>query len=891
MRLQLWLNLRRLVLALIALLSFGAILLKQSDGYLRASAAVQTVKCVNAASYEAGPLARGSLASVFGNNLAAETLKSQDVPAPRKLGNTTLQLTDGANVTRDAALVMVSPQQINYVIHDEAAPGKGKIVIKNGSETVATGELEIVDSRPALFTSGSGDSKVAVGMTSANGSATQSIVNSDGSPSMIGPGAPWAPTTVTLLGTGIRYASDVQVRIGDQLVATTFVDPDDNAPGVDRVTFRMPTMSRAGMKTLSLVVNTRSSATHSSGATTLAAGAAQSSDTTITSNAAQVNALGPAAPSPFVLSAADVQTIIAQAVAKAQQLGVAATIAVVDKEGNPLGLFKMNGARSDVLLGTTDLRTGQPFPGSLIQDPDGLQSVRLPLAPGLGILSDGAALAAISKAGTPAFFTTQGSSISTRTASFIIGPNFPRGVSSQSSGPLYGVQFSSLPCSDFRGNVGLATLPLGLAGDPGGFGLYKNGVAVGGVSAELDGFYSVDVVITDNDQQPEEVIAMAATKGYRPLPAFTADNILIDGMRFAFSNVQPGGEPPAAPYASLVGPVGSELVPPTGQFVSRYTPLTLGGIPGRVILDPNPGNPSNVGRQGYFPFKSSQVSSLTANDVNIIITQAAQQAYRTRAAIRLPVGPNSPVEVNITVVDTSGAVLGEFSTQDAPEFGADVSCQKARTAVFFSLPTAAAMLLSADANISNVPGLSVSKYAGQAAAFGVPLNGQFAFTSRAMGFLARSFFPDGIVGTPNGPFSKPVTFWSEFNDGLQIAAVKPALVRILTGGAPANLGCSPLPNDLTLANGFQIFAGSGALYKNGQLVGAIGISGDGIDQDDLVSAGGSFGYDPPAAVRADQLLPKGVRLPYRKYPRHPNIGSPPPTPPIIRFTRAFSNTN
>ena len=61
MRLQLWLNLRRLVLALIALLSFGAILLKQSDGYLRASAAAQKVVCVNAANYEKGPLARGSL--------------------------------------------------------------------------------------------------------------------------------------------------------------------------------------------------------------------------------------------------------------------------------------------------------------------------------------------------------------------------------------------------------------------------------------------------------------------------------------------------------------------------------------------------------------------------------------------------------------------------------------------------------------------------------------------------------------------------------------------------------------------------------------------------------------------------------------------------------------
>src|SRR5215468_1499709 len=106
MRLQLRLNLRRLVLALIALLSFGAILLKQSDGYLRASAAAQTVVSVNAASYEAGPLARGSLASVFGNNLAAQTEKSDSNPPLTELGGVKVKVTDGKNVTRDAGLVM-----------------------------------------------------------------------------------------------------------------------------------------------------------------------------------------------------------------------------------------------------------------------------------------------------------------------------------------------------------------------------------------------------------------------------------------------------------------------------------------------------------------------------------------------------------------------------------------------------------------------------------------------------------------------------------------------------------------------------------------------------------------------------------------------------------------
>jgi uncharacterized protein GlcG (DUF336 family) len=526
-------------------------------------------------------------------------------------------------------------------------------------------------------------------------------------------------------------------------------------------------------------------------------------------------------------------------------------------------------------------------------DPDGLEQVRLPLAPGLGLLSDGAALAAVSKAGTAAFFSTQGSAITTRTASFIIQQNFPPTITSQVGGPLFGVQFSQLPCSDFRTNVGLATLPLGLSGDSGGVGIYKNGVAVGGVGIEGDGFYTIDIEpFKDFDQAPEEVIAIAAINGYRPSRAILISNVFIDGMRLVHDNVPPPGNgPAAAPYSSLVGAVGTELVLPMGQFFSRFTPLTLGGIPGLVIMDPNPGVPSNVNRQGYFPFKSSQVpGGLTADDVTRIITQAAQGAFRTRAGIRTaPVG--QVTELNITVVDTSGAILGEFTTQDAPMFGFDVSAQKARTAVLFSLQNTAALLSSADQFITNVPGLSIGNYVNAATAFGVPLNGQFAFTSRAMGGLARPFFPDGINGAPNGPFSKPFPIWSPFNDGLQIALVKPALVSILTGGTPANGNCSPIPNTPLLANGIQIFAGSSALFKNGVLVGAIGTSGDGIDQDDIIAAAGAFGFDAPPNVRADQIVICNVRLSYRKFPRAPSIRNINTPPVILRGVRPFANSN
>lgn len=59
------------------------------------------------------------------------------------------------------------------------------------------------------------------------------------------------------------------------------------------------------------------------------------------------------------------------------------------------------------------------------------------------------------------------------------------------------------------------------------------------------------------------------------------------------------------------------------------------------------------------------------------------------------------------------------------------------------------------------------------------------------------------------------------------------------------------------------------LYRSGVLVGGPGISGDGVDQDDFVAAGGSASFEALAAIRADQVTVQGVRLPYLKFPSNP----------------------
>ena len=85
-------------------------------------------------------------------------------------------------------------------------------------------------------------------------------------------------------------------------------------------------------------------------------------------------------------------------------------------------------------------------------------------------------------------------------------------------------------------------------------------------------------------------------------------------------------------------------------------------------------------------------------------------------------------------------------------------------------------------------------------------------------------------------------------------------------GNPPTGDCTHVPG---LANGIQIFPGSVPLYRGRRLIGAVGVSGDGVDQDDIVAAAGSAGFEAPPAMRADRVTVRGVRLPYVKFPRRP----------------------
>jgi len=423
---------------------------------------------------------------------------------------------------------------------------------------------------------------------------------------------------------------------------------------------------------------------------------------------------------------------------------------------------------------------------------------------------------AVALARTGAFFSNDQAPLSSRTVRFISGIHFPPGVLNSASAALYGIENTNRGCNLATSLDMIVPPATTIASTSPGYGVITGkadlndsdatAVNPGGVPIFKNGQEVGGIGVVAADPDTAEYVAYAAAG----MIAMSGPSVATDGVGFpAF---------PAPGIVSIDGitlPFVNQTTPPSGVTSGTFNPanFTVGPVA-------SPGVPPEG---ALIVATNGPVGGLTAAQVMQIMNSAVATANLTRAQIRLPIGARA--KMTIAVSDLDGTLIGLHRMTDGTVFSIDVAATKARNVIYFSGMNRQA------ADLNQVP-------------LGT------AVTNRTIGFGAQPFFPSGIDGTPPGPF---------FNLYTQDTG------NACTQGFQAPSAAWPKMHQ----SGVVFFPGSEPLYINGVLVGGLGVSGDGVDQDDYVTAGGAAGFEAPADIRADQIMIDGVRLPFLKFPRNP----------------------
>jgi len=419
---------------------------------------------------------------------------------------------------------------------------------------------------------------------------------------------------------------------------------------------------------------------------------------------------------------------------------------------------------------------------------------------------------AVALARTGAFFSNDQAPLSSRTVRFIAGIHFPAGITNQPNADLYGIENTNRGCTLVNDPAFMSRIPPSLA--------LSGGLGLGILTGKADA--------TDSDPN-------AVNPGGVPI---FYKNVVVGGVgvvtssgnlnvaefaAFVGSTTQragPGdnfGPTPAAPGVVFIGGIALPFVNQT-VLPAGFSAGPVGGT-GAFLIAPQ--NSQGQPPEGdLIPSANGPIGGLSAADVTQILNNAEAMANQTRAAIRLPLG--SRTRMVISVADLDGTIIGLRRMADSTVFSIDVAASKARNMVYFNSASRTA------ADLTDVP-------------IGT------AVTNRTISFGAQPLYPPGIDGSSAGPF-----FQLYLND-----IANPCTQGAQSGPANAN------------KSGIVFFPGSAGLYRNGTLVGGLGVSGDGVDQDDFVTNAGTKGFEAPDSIRADQIIVRSVRLPYFKFPRNP----------------------
>lgn len=191
----------------------------------------EALSVFNAASFDGGTVARGSLAVAQGDMLANDTMEAPGPNYPTELKG--VKVTVGG---APAQIQFISPKQVNFLMPNDTKPAQFVEVVINNNGTNVRGRVTTLDASAGIFTTtgdGNGRARAQCGKVNTDGSIT--FTNP---PCAVGTEA--APNIIRIVGTGWRFADKVVLKIGDETLENVFAGGQPNGsggtvPGIDMI--------------------------------------------------------------------------------------------------------------------------------------------------------------------------------------------------------------------------------------------------------------------------------------------------------------------------------------------------------------------------------------------------------------------------------------------------------------------------------------------------------------------------------------------------------------------------------------------------------------------------------------------------------------------------------
>jgi len=205
------------------------------------------VAATSAASFLAGPLAVGSIATLWGT----------DLPAGAAGANVTVA--DANGTSRPAQVFYASPAQINFRIPQGTAPGQATVTVASPAGTSASATAQIASVSPGIFQLNSTALAAAeVVRVQAGQQSIEPVYQLDASnnvtPLPISVDPRNGAVYLSVFGTGFEYAQSVAVTVDAQPVPVLWFGAQGSYAGLDQVNVGPLPASLAGWGRVNIII-------------------------------------------------------------------------------------------------------------------------------------------------------------------------------------------------------------------------------------------------------------------------------------------------------------------------------------------------------------------------------------------------------------------------------------------------------------------------------------------------------------------------------------------------------------------------------------------------------------------------------------------------------------